>query len=665
MKKIIVIVNTILVFGLSFSGCSDQFLEDMSPYDKYSPQKTFGNDVNIDKYIQNLYYNYFRVSGMTPTQSYGLVGKYEDMTAYTEEKWGIGNKFNADKDMKQASEADTYFGTTLSSTVANNPYTRIRNCNEALDGIEKYGSTLTPNIATQSKGQVYFLRALQLYDLVRVYGGVPIVTKVLDAIDYEGAKTYTRSTVEDCFSQIVADLDSAYTLLPTRTEWGDAQYGRLTKEAALAYKSRVLLVFASPIFNSDWDNSSNQRWKDALKATQDAKDLLDAQGYGLYGTTAKMWDEMFYNFDNKWNKEVIMVKMMSNTTSNSDEHSGWQKAIRLKTMGGSGAGYQVPMGMLSIFPMADGKEATTANGYDEFLFFKNRDPRFYYTFTFSGMKWGYDSDADAVVWNYRWSDDSYKFHYYAGSIGGSSPAIVRKMSDPKEVSANTYLADGTDIYEYRYAELLLNLAECYAATGDAASAVKTIGLIRARVGIPVGDGTYGLGSISNKNEAIKACLRERQIELAYEGKRFWDLWRWMLYNDDAGSNNTTCAALGLTPLNGTYRLGKYLQVKGSGFTSADPMTNKIATFTPIDVNTSTDLQADMNSLANFWSTNFELKDRETPVDNLNNQQAYITWRQNYYLSGLPTDVLKMNTWLPQSIGWLDFYGTAGTYDARK
>ena len=74
MKKIIVIVNAILVLSLFFSGCSDQFLKDMSPYDKYSPEKTFGNDVNIDKFIQNIYYNYFRVSGMTPPQSYGLVG---------------------------------------------------------------------------------------------------------------------------------------------------------------------------------------------------------------------------------------------------------------------------------------------------------------------------------------------------------------------------------------------------------------------------------------------------------------------------------------------------------------------------------------------------------------------------------------------------------------
>ena len=51
------------------------------------------------------------------------------------------------------------------------------------------------------------------------------------------------------------------------------------------------------------------------------------------------------------------------------------------------------------------------------------------------------------------------------------------------------------------------------------------------------------------------------MDLAYEGKRYWDLWRWMLYNDDASDNNTTCTTLGIEPLNGTARVGKYLQVK--------------------------------------------------------------------------------------------------------
>lgn len=110
--------------------------------------------------------------------------------------------------------------------------------------------------------------------------------------------------------------------------------------------------------------------------------------------------------------------------------------------------------------------------------------------------------------------------------------------------------------------------------GDISNSVKTIGEIRARVGIPASN-NYGLGTITDKNEAIKACLRERQVELAYEGKRYWDLWRWMLYNDDASDNNTTCTTLGIEPLNGTARVGKYLQVKDYDG-KADPLVSVIA-----------------------------------------------------------------------------------------
>ena len=660
-----ILYSVILAAGLSFTGCSDQFLEDMHPYDKYTPEMVFGNENNLDAYIGNMYYNYFYGIGQ-PTRTYGLVGTWTDNTAYTEEQWGINDKFDASQNLYRANDADQYFGQTLSGSVNNNPYTRIRTCNEIFEGIEQYGQNLSEQAKKRAWGQAYFFRAMQLFDLVRVYGPVPIVEKVLDASDREGAKSYKRESVEVCIQHITNDLDKAAENLPTLNEWGgDNALGRLTKEAALAYKSRVLLVFASPIFNLDWDNTSNQRWKDALEASLEAKTFLDGEGYGQEVHNAKEWNEMFYTHDNKHCSEFIMVKVLSNSTNKNEDHSTWQKSIRPKTMGGSGNGYQVPMGMLEVFPMADGTEATEANGYDPFLFFKNRDPRFYYTFAFAGQKWSYDKDENAVLWNHRW-DDAKNNHYYYGSMTGSSPALVRKMSDPNENSDNTYQQDGTDLPEYRYAELVLNLAECYAATGNITEALKLIGYIRGRVGIPATN-NYGLGNISNKNEAIKACLHERQIELAYEGKRYWDLWRWMLYNDDPSSNNTTCVTLDIEPMNGTYRTGKYLQVRGGTiYTDQDPLAEAIANFIPIDVDNTENLQSELERLGEFWSTHFEFKDTELPVDTDDNgQQAEINWRQNYYLSGLPYNVLNMNPWLEQSIGWKDTNEAEGTLDSRK
>ena len=58
MKKRI-LYTVLLAAGLAFSSCSDQFLQDMNPYDSYSPEKTFGIESNLDLYIQNVYYNYF------------------------------------------------------------------------------------------------------------------------------------------------------------------------------------------------------------------------------------------------------------------------------------------------------------------------------------------------------------------------------------------------------------------------------------------------------------------------------------------------------------------------------------------------------------------------------------------------------------------------------
>ena len=105
----------------------------------------------------------------------------------------------------------------------------------------------------------------------------------------------------------------------------------------------------------------------------------------------------------------------------------------------------------------------------------------------------------------------------------SNPNILQGAESPS----------GTDITEYRIGELLLNVAECYAAQGKASECLQYLGRIRSRVGIS-NTNNYGLGNISDRYQLIKAVLNERQIELAYEGKRSWDLKRWLLFEGGAG-----------------------------------------------------------------------------------------------------------------------------------
>ena len=106
------------------------------------------------------------------------------------------------------------------------------------------------------------------------------------------------------------------------------------------------------------------------------------------------------------------------------------------------------------------------------------------------------------------------------------------MSNPN-VPVGSESTNGTDILEYRYAEILLNVAECYAAMGDASNCINYLKKIRQRIGISSTD-NYGLGAISDKYSLIEAVLYERLIELAYEGKRSWDMRRWLLYEGGAG-----------------------------------------------------------------------------------------------------------------------------------
>lgn len=80
---------------------------------------------------------------MTPPQSYGLSGNWNDYSTYTEEKWGIEKKFDASRSLKKATDCETYFGSNLATNMKNDPYSRIRSCNEILEGVDKYGQDLS------------------------------------------------------------------------------------------------------------------------------------------------------------------------------------------------------------------------------------------------------------------------------------------------------------------------------------------------------------------------------------------------------------------------------------------------------------------------------------------------------------------------------------------
>ncbi|WKL46172.1 RagB/SusD family nutrient uptake outer membrane protein [Flavobacterium pectinovorum] len=644
---------TIALVAVLSTSCSDNFLEDKKNFGSVD-DSFYQSQEKATWYVNNVYFDYYSAF-KSPNQS--LVGSFTDVySKMTEEVGGIQPLINPTITYVNAADGSGYYGGKLEDKINNVPYNRIRDCNSFIAEIDVKGANLDKTFRDQAKGQLYYLRAVQYFDLMKVYGGVPIVTEIQTPNSVNPEIKVPRATVTQVVEQIVKDLDMAASLLPAN--WPGADYGRITKGAALAVKSRVLLTYASPLFNKNWDGS-NERWEAALKAGLEAETVLSGAGYGLYGNSAKDWQNMFALGANAFCSEAITTQLLTVTNSNVAMNNSWEKAIRPISQGGTGA-LEAPKEMIDLFPLANGARPTAANLYDPFLFFLNRDPRFYRTFAFSGAKWDYKENAKPVVWAYTWLDNAKKV-YYSDSNNETSPAFVRKMTDVTATNASSFQYSGNDILEYRYAELLLNIAECYAALGQTGNATAYLGRIRKRVGIDAAN-NYGIGTLADKYAAIEAVLYERRVELAYEGKRFWDIQRWMLYDNTTlpgTTSGSTISKLGLQPINGTQRTGNYLQYKNTA-TSADPLTASRASIS-VDPDAAS-FQTQLAALATFYTTNFVLAAPPTPMDNVNNTAVQIKFNPNYYIMGLQNTVLSQNPWLTQTIGWKDASGGEGTFN---
>src|SRR5579859_1514647 len=130
---------------------------------------------------------------------------------------------------------------TSSSNISNFDYwayADVRKCNEFLSAMQTQ-SNLPQAAKTQYMGECRFLRALIYFDMVKRYGGIPIITQPQALTDNLNVK---RNSIDECFKFMASECDSAAAMLPYKDQM---QAGRANKGAALALKSRILLFYAS------------------------------------------------------------------------------------------------------------------------------------------------------------------------------------------------------------------------------------------------------------------------------------------------------------------------------------------------------------------------------------------------------------------------------------
>ncbi len=503
------------------------------------------------------------------------------------------------------------YGQLTENSVNYWPYDDIRDINVLLDNIDK--GTLDGNSKKKLKGEAFFFRAWQYFEMVRRYGGVPLI---LHPQDYLKEDLFVgRSTTSACMQQIVTDLDSAIAYLPVITAASGANDGHVHNGTALAVKGRALLYYASPQF--DPNQNASGRWQAAYEANKAAKEMLESQGFGLNSSFSNLWF-------NEMNKEVIFVKRYQYSSLNSESKHNWSASTRpLDLSQGATGGNRPALEIVNAFPMKDGRSINDPNStyqYDPDYYWKNRDPRFAQTIVYNGAIWGLGlsgPQSGRIQWTYVGSEQN-------------SPTItgfyMRKAVDTTQSSIDAFNSS-TDWIELRFAEVLLNFAEAANETGNTEEAYSQLKTIRARAGIDAGvNEMYGLDAGMSKDQLREAILQERKIELAFEGKRFWDLRRHRLFE---------------SLLNGTRRHGYTITLKVSE-NEWETLKNSMTT------------QQLVNYLNQNYTTYFEDKSK------LLDTQFDINWKPEYYFFAIPSEHLQLNSHLEQTMGW-----TGGTFDPLK
>lgn len=589
---------------------------DKTDLSKLPPDLVFADSNLVQLNLLNVYESNLPLWGGQNTSSV-LSGVQSQLS----EEGYASNKF-MDGTMSYGTDEPKDYGTTLntSNPLPSNNWGKIRQVNTFIKSVE--GSPLPENTKNKFIAQARFFRAFRYWDIVRIYGGVPLVLKPLDGVGQAARDSamLPRNKTSECFAQIIADLDFAIANLPGK--WTDASlWGSITKGAAAAFKGRVLLYWASPMFNPGDDPA---RWQAAYDANLAAKTILDANGYGLNSNYKNMW------FTEVNNPEAVMVTGYNTATGDQQKkNNSWDKSCRPSYMNGSGSNLPT-WELVRSYPMKDGKmpgDATGTYTYYDSLFYKNRDPRFDATIAYNGCTWPLDGNANFKLWTYY--ETSTKS---TESTASNTGFYCRKAVSEGVFTFNDPQYSGTDWMEIRYAEVLLNLAESAVGInkiGTTEEGYTGITAVRKRAGITAGaSNLYGLTAGMTRAQLFDAVLFERKIEFAFEGKRFWDLYRWKRMSD----------------LQGWYRNRLRILLKtGSGIPTAAQLKDPTSP-------SYRDVQNLDNMMATFFQTirnnNHDGSNSTTKLD-----ANPINFQSTYYFFPVPLQAINNNPNLIQNNNW--------------
>ncbi len=443
-------------------------------------------------------------------------------------------------------------GDRLGTMEWGNMYRRIRATNIALQNLAT--APFAADIVDRLKGQVYFQRAYYHNQLLRYYGGIPII-KIAYGLDQD--YNTPRNTYEECVKAIVSDLDSSASLLDGKS----LPQGRASKAAAMALKSRVLTYaasdlhdiptakqnstliagFANPELLGYVSGDRNARWVAAKAASKAVIDLGQfGYNFGLTAPQSKadaMSDYTKLSLSrNGGEKEAIFGKYYINAAT--DDWGAWYPRNNMPNGYHGWSSTEPTQNFVDNYEMMDGTKFDWNNPAQAAAPYENRDPRFYASVFYDGGAWKprttdgatFDPYGELQFGTYQTGTGGGTTVAYAGLDtrnsnienwnGTRTGYVIKKFMDPNPAIVDMNQKQEVPTIVVRYTEVIFNYIEACLQTGDEATAKSWLNQIRFRAGMP---------AITASGSALVNIYRnERNVEMFAEDQRFFDARRWMI-----------------------------------------------------------------------------------------------------------------------------------------
>lgn len=481
------------------TSCKKDFL-DRQATSSVSEDKIFEDPALIQLFVNNMYAD-------VPSFDHDL---YDNITDESRNFWGGAHRNVVQGQWFPDNNPMDYWA-----------YTAVRKTNMFLSKVDD--SILKEEEKASLKGQVKFLRAMLYFNMIKRYGGVPIITIPQQLTDDLFVK---RETADSSFKFVIRELQEAVELLPET--YGDraVDIGKANKNSAQAFLGRVWLFWASPLYNPATDMT---RWSQAAAVNQE---VIGKNVYQLHGDFRRIM------LDKNNQEEVFSVQFLKTLR----EH-GWDSWAQPDSRSRQDASRRSPVQeFVDAFPMKNGKHINEAgSGYDPANPYLNRDPRFDATVIVNGSTFGF---LGLPVYTYVGGEDGINIPYQ--TVTGY---LMRKGTD--ETNKDYYGGSGSDQnwIELRYAEVLLNYAEAQNEVLGAPdqSVYDAVERIRERAGLV----PFQLATGLSQQQMREVIRNERYIELSFEQKRYWDLRRWKVADTVLGGKRFSAMYI-TKEANGSY-----------------------------------------------------------------------------------------------------------------